>query len=100
MVPTDSDFLMIYFLYASLLAFFVINLIRSNYRKVYLINLCIYAVYLIFAISLFVDEDNFKYGGSLVVFFYTFLLPIVHILLYFLSYLAKHLYLMAKNKDH
>lgn len=96
MLPTDSDFLMIYFLYASLLAFFVTNLIRSNYRKVYLINLCIYAVYLIFAICLFIDEENFRYGGSLVVYFYTLFPPVAHILLYFLSYLGKRLYLMVK----
>lgn len=69
MFPTDFEFIFLYTSYLVLFLYLIISLLVTK-KKYYKINLAFYFVYASSMIYVFLDEDNFKGGGSLVVLFY------------------------------
>ena len=81
MIPTDSEFSMLYLNYGTV--FFLILLgLWFRQKKVFYIHLFVFLLYTFFMIYIFSDEENFKGGGSLVVLFYGILFPIIHLCIY------------------
>ncbi|QHI36360.1 hypothetical protein IMCC3317_17220 [Kordia antarctica] len=93
MITTDSDFVVLYFMYGIVLTLILFCLFFGN-KKEYLIHLVIYLLYTIFMISIFTDKENFSSGGSLVVVFYGLVFPILHIIGYgitkFIKFIRKN----------
>ena len=81
MIPTDSEFLMLYFIYGTVLLLVLLGL-WFRQKKVFYIHLFVFLLYTVFMIYIFNDEENFKGGGSLVVLFYGILFPVVHLCIY------------------
>ena len=81
MFPTDSEFTLLYFVYFSVFIYFFLGLIFTK-RTIYKVNLTIFSVYFLFMLYVFLDEDNFKGGNSLVVLFYGGIFVIAHIIIY------------------
>jgi len=81
MIPTDSEFSIMYLIYGIV---FVLILLGLSFRqkRVFYLHLLVFLVYTAFMIYIFSDEENFKGGGSLVVLFYGFLFPITHFCIY------------------
>lgn len=69
MLPTDSEFTFLYICYLALFLYLTLSLFITK-NKYYKIHFAIYLVYTSFMIYVFLDEDNFKGGGSLGVLFY------------------------------
>ena len=81
MIPTDSEFSMLYLNYGTV--FFLILLgLWFRQKKVFYIHLFVFLLHTFFMIYIFSDEENFKGGGSLVVLFYGILFPIIHLCIY------------------
>ncbi len=66
MFPTDSEFTLLYFVYFSVFAYFLLGLIFTK-RTTYKVNLIIFLIYFFLMFYVFLDEDNFKGGNSLAV---------------------------------
>ena len=81
MIPTDSEFSMLYLIYGIVFLLILLGL-WFRQKRVFYIHLFVFLLYTVFMIYIFSDEENFKGGGSLVVFFYGILFPIVHLCIY------------------
>lgn len=81
MLPWDEEFVMVYAFHLLALLVIGVKLIYSNRKKTFAIHAIIFAIYLIFNISLFMDDSNFQGGGSLVVLFYSGISPLVHLII-------------------
>jgi hypothetical protein len=81
MIPTDSEFTMLYLLYGIVFLLIVLGLFVTQKREYY-IHLFVFIIYTSLMIYIFSDKENFKGGGSLVVLFYGILFPIVHLCIY------------------
>lgn len=82
-----KEFTLVYIIHLLTIGVLIFGLIRAKKRKFYTVNLIIYIVYFLYLASVFADEENFRYGGSLAILFYTAILPIIHLLILFLIYL-------------
>ena len=78
MIPTDSEFSMLYVAYGIMASFLVIGLISSTKKKYFISNSIVFLCYLAFMIYIFSDAENFKYGNSLAVLFYGALFVLSH----------------------
>ncbi len=81
MFPTDSEFILLYFLYFSVFIYFILGLIYTK-RTIHKVNLTIFIVYFLLMLYIFLDEDNFKGGNSLAVLFYGGIFVVTHIIIY------------------
>lgn len=81
MFPTDSEFTLLYFVYFSVFIYFLLGLIFTK-RSIYKVNLTVFMVYFLLMIYVFLDEDNFKGGNSLMVLFYGGIFILAHIFIY------------------
>ncbi len=81
MIPTDSEFMMLYLLYGIVFLLILIGL-RFRQKRLFYIHLFVFIIYTAFMIYIFSDKENFKGGSSLVVLFYGILFPIVHLCIY------------------
>ncbi len=81
MFPTDSEFTLLYFVYFSVFAYFLLGLIFTK-RTIYKVNLIIFLIYFFLMFYVFLDEDNFKGGNSLAVLLSGGIFVITHILVY------------------
>lgn len=79
MIPTDSEFLVLYLLYG-MLFFFILFRLFSNSTKQNWLHFILFISYTALMIYTFSNEENFRGGGSLVILFYGFILPIAHII--------------------
>jgi hypothetical protein len=78
MLPTDSEFTLLYFSYVALFVYLIFRYFTTK-KKFYYFNLVVYLMYSFFMIYIFLDENNFKGGSSLSVLFYGFLFVIIQI---------------------
>jgi len=85
MFPTDGEYLTLYIFYIIAFLALLAGVVFTNSKKLYSINLFIYLCYTSFSIWIFSNPENFKYGGSLGVLFYTWGFLIIHIILYILT---------------
>ncbi len=81
MLPTDSEFTLLYFVYFSVFIYFFLGLIFTK-RIIYKVNLIIFLIYFFLMFYLFLNEDNFKGGKSLAVLFSGGIFVITHIVIY------------------
>lgn len=81
MFPTDSEYILLYFVYFSVFIYFFLGLIFTK-KPLYKVNLTIFMVYFLLMLYIFLDEDNFKGGNSLAVLFYGAIFVISHIIIY------------------
>ncbi len=81
MFPTDSEFILLYFVYFSVFIYFFLGLIFTK-RTIHKVNLIIFMVYFLLMLYIFLDEDNFKGGNSLAVLFYGVIFVVTHIIIY------------------
>lgn len=95
MIPTDSEFLLLYLFYLGFFLHFFTNFIITK-RKEFIINLIIFLIYTAFMIYIFCDKENFKYGNSLVVLFYGGMFLLIHFIIYISIALFKSIF----NKKH
>ncbi len=84
MIPTDSEFALLYICYLGVFLYFSIAYYLSK-RKKLLVNLTIFFIYTGFMIFIFSDKENFAGGGSLVVLFYGGIILISHVFIYVLT---------------
>ena len=89
MIPTDSEFSILYITYFLMFLFLVFGLLLSKNKIFYKWNLIAFGIYFLFMIYIFSDSENFKYGNSLSVLFYGGLFVIVHFVIIGLFYLFK-----------
>ncbi len=81
MFPTDSEFTLLYFVYFSVFAYFLLGLIFTK-RTICKVNLIIFLIYFFLMFYVFLDEDNFKGGNSLAVLLSGGIFVITHIVIY------------------
>ena len=84
MFPTDSEFTLLYFVYFSVFAYFLLRLFFTK-RTTYKVNLIIFLIYFFLMLYVFLDEDNFKGGNSLAVLLSGGFFVITHIFIYGLA---------------
>ncbi|CAL2103704.1 conserved membrane protein of unknown function [Tenacibaculum sp. 190130A14a] len=89
MIPTDSEFTRLYFIYGITLILILCGLIFKSNKKEYWCHFICYALYTAFMAYVFSDEENFSGGGSLVVLFYGLAFPVVHFIIYGIIRLIK-----------
>ncbi len=77
MLPLDSEFVVLYILYASALLYFLIGYLKTK-KVINTVNLIVFAFYAILMVFIFVYKENFKGGNSLAVLFYGFLFLWIH----------------------
>lgn len=76
MLPFDREFTMLYIMYLILFTYILYNIINgTKYNKIRL--LIILTVCILLNLFLYVDSENFKEGGSLVVLFYSGILFLI-----------------------
>lgn len=81
MLPIDSEFIVLYLLYTIFGVFLFVKMLCFK-TSFYKLNLILFLAYTAIMVYIFVDEENFKYGNSLGVLFYSFLFILIHILLF------------------
>lgn len=79
MIPVDEEFRSLYFAYGLAFVILVGGVLLSEKKKLFISNLTVYSIYTALLTFFFVDEDNFKYGSSLVVLFYGAAFLIIHL---------------------
>ena len=89
MIPTDSEFSMLYFVYGVVLILILCGLFFTTNKKEFWVNLIFYSLYAGLMIYVFSDKENFSGGGSLVVLFYGFVFPTLHLIIYGIIKLIK-----------
>ena len=82
MLPIDSEFGVLYYSYGLVLIGLLLGLFISKHKKPYFIDLGLYCSYTGYMAYLFLDEENFKHGGALVVLFFGAAFLIGHILIF------------------
>ncbi len=88
MFPTDSEYILLYFVYFSVFVYFFLGLIFTK-KTIYKVNLTIFMVYFLYMLYIFLDEDNFKGGNSLAILFYGAIFVLTHIVIYGIIELIK-----------
>ena len=88
MFPTDSEYILLYFVYFSVFIYFILGLIFTK-KTIYKVNLTIFMVYFLYMLYIFLDEDNFKGGNSLAILFYGAIFVLTHIVIYGIIELIK-----------
>ena len=81
MIPTDSEFLVLYVIYGAILALILLGL-RFRQKKVFYVHVFIFLLYTAFMFYLFMDKEHFKGGASLGVLFYGFLFTVLQVFIY------------------
>ncbi|MGV6832049.1 MAG: hypothetical protein ACWA5P_10890 [bacterium] len=95
MIPTDSEFILLYAAFGIMALFLVRGLMSASKKKFYRWNAIVYLGYLALMIFEFSDKENFSGGGSLVVLFYGALFVLAHFTILILIKLAQ----IIKKKD-
>lgn len=95
MIPTDSEFSMLYVIYGITLILIFCGLLFTPNRKKFWGHLVFYSLYTGFMVYIFSDKASFSGGNSLAVLFYGFLFPLIHLVIYGIVKLIKFI---RKNK--
>lgn len=90
MIPTKSEFLLLYFSYLGTFLFFAFKFFITK-KKSFLLNLFLFCIYTAFMIYIFSDKENFKYGNSLAVLLYGGLFLLTHLIIYGFLELIKNI---------
>lgn len=91
MIPVNGDFRLLYFAYGLVFVILVGGILISENKKLFKRNLIVYFIYTGIMIFMFSDEENFKYGGSLVVLIYGAAFPIIHAVVFVLYKIYREL---------
>ena len=97
MIPTDSEFMLLYLCYLGAFLYFIWNLYITKKKK-FKVNLIILSIYSGLILYFFSDEENFKGGSSLAVLFYMGMLLLTHLIVYGLIELIKNSMWKIENK--
>ena len=97
MIPTDSEFSVLYLLYGIVLLLILAGLTRTAHKKEFRGHLIFFALYTGIMIYVFSDEENFKYGNSLAVLFYALLFPISHLVIFAIIRVIKFVHRMINK---
>lgn len=89
MFPVDSEFIAVYTLYSLMLFVIIYGMTSSKYKSFYKWNLLMFIIYIVVAVFVFLDPENFEGGDSLVVLFYSLLLVLIH----FMAIICFYIYL-------
>ncbi|AXP81921.1 hypothetical protein CJ739_2856 [Mariniflexile rhizosphaerae] len=89
MIPTDSEFSMLYFIYGITFTLILYGLFFTSKKKEFWYHLIFYSLYAGLMSYVFSDKENFSGGGSLVVLFYGFIFPVFHLIVYGIIKLIK-----------
>ena len=82
MLPTDTEFISLYLIYALFYCWALYNISKTpknRFKKILVL-----VVVLILNLFLFIPKSNFQYGSSLAVLFYSFGLYVVQVLAFVL----------------
>lgn len=96
MIPTDSEFTMLYLFYGITLISILCGLLFTPNEKEFWGHLAFYSLYTGLMIYVFSDKESFSGGGSLVVLLYGFVFPISHFIIYGIVKLMKS---VRKNRE-
>lgn len=80
MLPTDSEFILLYVFYLVAFIYFLLGTLSK--KKRFKINLILFLIYTVFMGFVFWDKENFTGGGSLVVLFYGTIILFLHLFIY------------------
>ena len=97
MIPTDSEFSMMYLIYGIVFLLILLGLWFKQ-RRVFYLHLFVFLLYTAFMIYVFSDGENFKGGGSLVVLFYGILFPVIHLCIYRIIQIIKAIVIKLAKK--
>lgn len=84
MFPIDEEFSLMYFLFGITLIYIIVGLIKSKRKVFFRLNLVLFILYSFNTFYYFLDLNNFKGGGSLVVLLMGIIPVISHISVLFL----------------
>ena len=83
MFPTDNEeFLILYAVYIGLFLMLLAGTLFSRHKKTFKNNLIFFSVYAGIMICIFCNENNFKYGSSLMVLFYGGVFILLHLVIF------------------
>jgi hypothetical protein len=83
MLPSgDEEFLLLYFIYGGLFLVLLLGTLFSKKRRRFKKNLLFFLFYTAILTFVFLDEDNFKYGGSLLVLVYGGFFIVLHLAIF------------------
>ena len=83
MFPTDNEeFLILYAVYIGLFLMLLAGTLFSRHKKAFKNNLLFFSVYAGIMVCIFSNENNFKYGSSLMVLFYGGIFILLHLVIF------------------
>ena len=83
MFPTDNEeFLILYAVYIGLFLMLLAGTLFSRHKKTFKNNLIFFSVYAGIMVCIFSNENNFKYGSSLMVLFYGGIFILLHLVIF------------------
>lgn len=83
MFPTDNEeFLILYAVYIGLFLMLLAGTLFSRHKKTFKNNLLFFSVYAGIMVCIFSNENNFKYGSSLMVLFYGGIFILLHLVIF------------------
>jgi hypothetical protein len=95
--PTDNEeFLILYIAYIALFVFLLAGTLLSKRKKAFKNNLLIFSIYTLIMIFVCLNEDNFKYGGSLTVLFWGGIFLLLHLIIFVCSRI--YIYFSSKQR--
>ena len=89
MIPTDNEFSTLYFFYGFILILILCGLLFKPNKKEFKIHFIFYILYSGYVVYIFSDKENFKGGNSLAVLLYSFVFPILHLIIFGIVKLMK-----------
>ncbi len=89
MIPTSQDFCFVYGCYTVTFLLILIGYKFGKNRRAYLYHLVFYLIYTILMVFVYMDKDNFRWGGSLAVLLYSGLFIVIHWSVFFLIEIVK-----------
>ena len=96
MLPIDDEFLLLYGTYLAMLIILIAGKITGKRKSIFKKNLIAFFIYTSIMIFLFSNEDNFKYGSSLMMLFLGALFVLIHFLILLVILIID---LFQKNKN-
>ena len=96
MFPTDNEeFLLLYAVYLGLFLILALGTFFSKKKIAFKNNLIFFLSYALIMALIFLNNDNFKHGSSLVVLFFGSFFVVLHLVIFVL----RRLYLFMTNRD-
>lgn len=89
MIPLESDFLMLYGLYISILVLLIIGIRSDKFRKQSVWHFVVFFIYSCLMITIFLDRNSFIGGNVSLVLYYGYIFPMLHFMVFALIRILK-----------